>query len=226
MSLWTRIASLFEVKANAALDRFEDPRETLEAAYAKALAALADARRGVVEVLTSEKRLEFEAEALRAGGERHTEAARAAALAGDDAAARRALEREAFVALQRDRLLAEVAQLGAQRVALESLTEGMRQRVELFRTEKLALGARYAAAKAATRAGAHAAGLSSGMEDVAAMVERAHAKARDAQARAAALVALAQADDPPLAEGGRIDEASIETRLAALKVARPKPLSG
>jgi len=226
MSLWTRILSLFEVKTNAALDRFEDPRETLEAAYGKAVAALADARRSVVEVMTSEKRLELEADALRASGERYMQAARDAALVGDDAAARRALEREAFVALQRDRLLAEVAQLHAQRVALESLTEGMRQRVELFRTEKLALGARYAAAQAATRAGTHAVGLSSGMEDVAAMVERAHDKARDAQARAAALVAFAQADDAPLAEGERIDEARLEARLAALKVAGPKPLSG
>lgn len=225
MSLWTRLVSLLEVRTNAALDRFEDPRETLEAAYAKAVAALADARRGVVEVLTSEKRLELEAEALRAGGERHTASARDAALAGDDAAARRALEREAFVALQRDRLLAEVAQLRAQRVALESLTEGMRQRVELFRTEKIALGARYAAAKAATRAGAHAAGLSAGMEDISAMVERAHEKARDAQARAAALMALALTDDAPLVEGGRIDEAGIESRLVALKSA-PRPLSG
>jgi phage shock protein A len=226
MSLWTRIVSLFEAKTNAALDRFEDPRETLEAAYAKALAALADARRGVVEVMTSEKRLELEAEALRAGGERHTQAARDAAGAGDDAAARRALEREAFVALQRDRLLREIGALHEQRIALESLAERTRRRVELFRTEKLALGARYAAAKAVSLAGAHAAGLSSGMEDVAVMVGRAHEKARDAQARAAALLALAQADDQPLGEAGLIDAARVEARLSALMNAPPRPLSG
>jgi phage shock protein A len=226
MSLWTRIVSLFEVKANAALDRIEDPRETLEAAYAKGLAALADARRGVIEVLTGEKRLELEADALRASAERYTQAARDAALAGDDATARRALEREALVTVQRERLFGEIAQLHAQRVALESLAEGMRQRVELFRTEKLALGTRYAAAKVAAQAGAHAAGLSAGMADVAAMVERAHEKARDAQARAAALMALAQADARASADGGVIDAARVEARLAELKNAPPRQLSG
>ena len=65
MSLWSRLMSVFGAKVQAALDRVEDPRETLEAAYQKQLAALADARRGVAEVLTSEKRLELEAESLR-----------------------------------------------------------------------------------------------------------------------------------------------------------------
>jgi len=65
MSLWRRFISFFGVKANAAMDRLEDPRETLEVAYRKQLAAVQDARRGVADVLTSEKRLEMEAESLR-----------------------------------------------------------------------------------------------------------------------------------------------------------------
>ncbi len=215
MSVWTRFVSFFGVKATAAMDRLEDPRETLELAYRKQLDAVADARRGVADVLTSEKRLELEAESLRATGDRFARSAAEAASAGDDAAARRALEREAIAATQRERLETEVVQVRAQRVALESLAERMQQRADMFRTEKLALGARYAAARATTRAGENVTGLSSGMEDVAAMVERAQEKAREAQARAAALMQLAGSDAS--ASNVRVDEARIEARLRALK---------
>jgi phage shock protein A len=216
MSLWSRFVSFFGVKANAAMDRFEDPRETLEVAYRKQLAAVQDARRGVADVLTSEKRLELEAESLRVTSERHTIAAKRALSEGDEATARRALEREAFVTVQSERLLGEVAQIRAQRMMLESLAERMQERAEMFRTEKLALGARYAAAKAATQAGENVTGLSTGMEDVAAMVERAQEKAREAQARAAALMQLS--DARATTDGvARVDEARIAARLAALK---------
>jgi phage shock protein A len=216
MSLWRRFISFFGVKANAAMDRLEDPRETLEVAYRKQLAAVQDARRGVADVLTSEKRLEMEAESLRVTSERHTIAAKRALSDGDEAAARRALEREAFLTVQSERLVGEVAQIRAQRKMLESLAERMQERAEMFRTEKLALGARYTAARAATHAGENVTGLSSGMEDVAAMVERAQEKARDAQARAAALMQLS--DARATTDGGvGIDEARLDARLAALR---------
>jgi hypothetical protein len=86
----------------------------------------------------------------------------------------------------------------------------------MFRTEKLALGARYAAARAATEAGENVTGLSSGMEEVAAMVERAQEKAREAQARAAALMQLS--DARATTDGGAgVDAAGIDARLVAIK---------
>jgi phage shock protein A len=222
MSLWRRFVSFFGVKANAAMDRFEDPRETLEVAYRKQLAAVQDARRGVADVLTSEKRLELEAESLRVTSERHTIAAKRALSEGDEATARRALEREAFVNVQSERLLGEVAQIRAQRKMLESLAERMQERADMFRTEKLALGARYVAAKAATQAGENVTGLSSGMEDVAKMVERAQEKAREAQARAAALMQLSDAR-ASTGDGVGVDEARIDARLAAMKSGESAP---
>ena len=223
MSLWSRLMSVFGAKVQAALDRVEDPRETLEAAYQKQLAALADARRGVAEVLTSEKRLELEAESLRGKAERQAQSAAAAAGAGDDAAARTALEREAFVSAQRERLLGEVADVRAQRLGLEALAGRIRQRVEQFRTEKIALGARYVAAKATSRAGETVTGLSSDMEDVANMVERARDKAMEAQARAAALMQLA--GNAGTGAAFVVDEPAIQARLTALKNASPARLT-
>jgi phage shock protein A len=225
MSLWGRLAAVFGARANAALDAFEDPRETLDAAYARAFAAWREARRSVVEVLTGEKRLELEAQSLRAGGERHAQAARDAVRAGDDEAARRALRREAAVSFAGERLCDELAHLREQRVALEALAERMRERVDYFRAEKLALGARYAAAKATARAGADAAGLSEGTAGVAAAVERARETARDAQARAAALLQLEAGETLGLAPSGRAADARLEARLASLKTSPPQ-LSG
>ncbi|MBD5656352.1 MAG: PspA/IM30 family protein [Candidatus Eremiobacteraeota bacterium] len=215
MGLWRRIATLFGAKANAALDRFEDPRETLEVAYGKEVAALQEARRGVADVLTSEKRLELEAAALQAAVERATATARDAARAGDDAGAARALGREAFAEVQRERMLEEAAAVRAQRLALEAMTDRLQQRVERFRTEKLALGARYTVAKATARAGESVAGLSDDTAEIARIVERARDASRDAQARAAALVELSGTND--VSTSVRSDDARVQARLAALK---------
>ena len=220
MSLWTRLVAFLGARGHATLDRLEDPRETLEAAYRTQLSALHDVRRGVADVLTSEKRIELETETLRGAVERATASAAEAVARGDDAAARTALEREAFTNAQRERLLGELASLHAQRVALAETAERMQRRVELFRTEKLALGARYEAARATSRAGESVAGLGDDMAEVARGVERARDASRDAQARAAAVTELANA---PSAEFG-IDATRIDARLAALKAHRPPEL--
>ena len=48
MGLWQRFTLLFKSKANTALDKAEDPRETLDYSYEKQLALLQKVRRGVV----------------------------------------------------------------------------------------------------------------------------------------------------------------------------------
>ncbi len=172
---------------NAELDAREDPLRALDAAYAKEVQTSREAQRGVAEVLTGQKRLELEAESLRLSAERYA----AAASDGDE----RALERAAFVKMQRERLLEAIDDLRAQRALLEATAEKIRQRTELFRTEKLALSARYAAAKASARAGAHVTGLSDEAAAAADAVERARDAARDVLARAAALAEMATGDD-------------------------------
>jgi len=224
VSLWRRLPNLFDAKAHAALDRAEDPVESMEVAYRTQISALEEARRGVADVLTSEKRLEIEVHGLDAAGARSTPAATEAVRAGDDETARRALEREAFLSHQRERLLSEIADVRAQRLTLEATTERLRQRVELLRTEKLALAARYRTAKAAVRAGEHVTGLTDEMSEIVQMVERARDKSRDVQARAAALAELA--DSSPAAAFERSDAARIEARLTMLKGAETKTLTG
>jgi phage shock protein A len=169
-------------RLNGELDAREDPMRALEAAYAKEVQTSREAQRGVAEVLTGQKRLELEAESLRLSAERYA----SAAAAGDE----RGRERAGFVTMQRERLLEAIDDLRAQRALLEATAEKIRQRAELFRTEKLALSARYAAAKASARAGEHITGLSDEAAAAADAVERARDAARDVLARAAALAEL------------------------------------
>jgi phage shock protein A len=218
VSLWERLRTFFTGKTNAALDRLEDPAELLDVAYRKQVDALQAVKRGVADVLTAEKRLEIEAQQIRGAGARFHAAARQAAARGDESAARRLLEREAFADFQFGRLQTDVAEVRAQREALEESARTLEERVQLFRTQKLALGAKYAAAKAAAHAGETLTGLSEPMTDVVAMVERAREKSLQMQARAEALAQLAASDAIPASEAGeRIDATMIDRRLAALK---------
>ena len=49
MSIGRRIATLFRVKANKALDRAEDPREMLDYSYEQQLEMVQKVRRGLAE---------------------------------------------------------------------------------------------------------------------------------------------------------------------------------
>ena len=64
MSLMKRMSLIFRAKANKALDRAEDPRETLDYSYQRQLELLPKVRRGVADVATSRKRVELQVNQL------------------------------------------------------------------------------------------------------------------------------------------------------------------
>ena len=65
MSVMKRVSLIFKSKANKALDRMEDPRETLDYSYQRQLEMLTQVRRGVADVATSRKRVELQMNSLR-----------------------------------------------------------------------------------------------------------------------------------------------------------------
>ncbi len=65
MGIGRRLALIFKAKANKALERAEDPRETLDYSYEKQLELLQKVRRGVADVATSRKRLELQMQQLQ-----------------------------------------------------------------------------------------------------------------------------------------------------------------
>ena len=52
-----RISTIFRAKANSALDKAEDPGETLDYSYQRQLEMLTKVRRGVADVAMSSKRI-------------------------------------------------------------------------------------------------------------------------------------------------------------------------
>ena len=60
MGLWSRFMLIFKSKASRALDRAENPTETLDYSYEKQLELLQNVKRGVADVVTAKKRLELQ----------------------------------------------------------------------------------------------------------------------------------------------------------------------
>ena len=65
MGLMRRFSNLFKAKASKTLDKYEDPRETLDYSYERTLEMLQKMRRAVADVATSRKRIELQAQQLQ-----------------------------------------------------------------------------------------------------------------------------------------------------------------
>jgi phage shock protein A len=199
MGLWQRFKMIFKAKANKALDRAEDPRETLDYSYEKQLELLQKVRRGVADVATSRKRLELQLQNLATQESKLENQARAALAQGREDLAREALTRRSGLHQQIADLQAQLADLQAQEEKLTVSAQQLQSKVDAFRTRKETLKATYSAAEAQTKIGEAFAGLSSELGDVGLAVQRAEDKTAQMQARAAAideLVATGALEDP------------------------------
>src|SRR6266853_6056561 len=100
MSVMKRVSLIFRSKANKALDRMEDPRETLDYSYQTQLELLQKVRRGVADVATSRKRVELQMNQLQQTTGKLDRQARDSLAAGREDLAREALGRKAGVQAQ------------------------------------------------------------------------------------------------------------------------------
>src|SRR5205807_1766203 len=60
MGFFSRLATFFHIKANAALDKAEDPGQVMDYSYSKQVEQLQQLRRSIADVVTNEKRLEMQ----------------------------------------------------------------------------------------------------------------------------------------------------------------------
>ena len=228
MGLWQRFKMIFKAKANKALDRAEDPRETLDYSYEKQLELLQKVRRGVADVATSRKRLELQLQTLGKQEVKLEEQARAALANGREDLAREALTRRSGLHQQIADLQAQLADLQGQEEKLTVAAQQLQGKVDAFRTRKETLKATYSAAEAQTQIGEAFAGLSSELGDVGLAVQRAEDKTAQMQARASAideLVATGALEDATgMGKDGltlelerMASENEVESQLAALK---------
>src|SRR5512139_3735751 len=145
MGLWQRFTLIFKSKASKALDKAEDPRETLDYSYEKQLELLQKVRRGVADVATSKKRLELQAAKLEQSVEKLDGQARQALGANREDLARVALERKKGVQLQLQGIDEQRATLQAEQDKLVLAEQRLTAKVEAFRTRKETIKAQYTA---------------------------------------------------------------------------------
>ncbi|MGH8840447.1 MAG: PspA/IM30 family protein, partial [Jiangellaceae bacterium] len=87
MGILQRMSMIFRAKADKALDRAEDPRETLDYSYNKQRELLVKVRRGVADVATSRKRIEVQMSQLSGqSGKLQEQAQKALSLGREDLA--------------------------------------------------------------------------------------------------------------------------------------------
>ncbi len=182
MGLWQRFTLIFKSKANSALNKAEDPRQTLDYSYEKQLELLQKVRRGVADVATSRKRLELQIQGLNQQEAKLEGQARAALAAGREDLAREALTRRSGLHQQIEDLQIQLAQLQEQEEKLTVAAQQLQSRVESFRTRKETIKATYSAAEAQTKINEAVAGISSELGDVGLAVQRAEEKTAEMQA--------------------------------------------
>ena len=229
MSLWQRITLIFRSKANKALDRAEDPRETLDYSYQRQLELLGKVRRGVADVATSRKRVELQVNQLEQQSQKLHDQAQKALSMGREDLAREALTRKSGLQGQISDLKVQHAQLQGEEEKLTLASQRLQAKVESFRTKKETIKATYTAAEAQTRINEAFSGLSEEMGDVGMAVQRAEDKTAQMQARAGAideLIASGALDDASSINRGddisreleaMSSQSDVESELAALK---------
>jgi phage shock protein A len=227
MGLMKRLSNVFRAKANKALDRAEDPRETLDYSYERQLEMLQQVRRGVADVATSRKRVELQAQQLQQKGAKLQDQARQALEAGREDIAREALSRRQALASQMEGLRSQHEQLEAEETKLSQASSRLQAKVDAFRTRKETIKATYTAAEAQTRVGEALGGISEEMSDVGLAMQRAEDKTLQMQSRAGAidelmasgaLDDLSASSDPIQAELDQIAATSdVDNELEAMK---------
>jgi phage shock protein A len=219
MGFWQRFSTVFKAKANKAIDRLEDPRETLDYSYEKQLEMLQKVKRGLLDVATSRKRLELQGQQLQAKAAKLFEQAKQAMAAGREDLAREALTRRAAIEPELESLKTQHAQLQAEEAKLTEFSKRLSTHIEAFRTRKETIKASYTAAEAQTKVGEALSGISDDWGDIGLAVQRAEDKTASLQARAGAIDELlaSGALDDLSTPGDRID-AELGRAVAASQV--------
>ena len=187
MSIFQRIAALFGAKANKALDKAENPNETLDYSYQKQLELLQKVRRGVADVATSRKRLELQMTQLEQQQSKLSGQAQKAMEMNREDLAREALTRKSGLDQQITDLQSQHEGLQGEEQKLTMASQRLQAKVDAFRTKKETLKATYNAADAQSKIGEAFSGISEELGDVGLAVQRAEDKTASLQARAGAV---------------------------------------
>ena len=202
MGFFSRLATFFHIKANAALDKAEDPGQVMDYSYSKQVEQLQQLRRSIADVVTNEKRLEMQQTQLIQKTNTLDQQALQALQANREDLARMALQRKETLLTQINSYEQQLAQLKTQEEKLVSMERTVSARVEAFRTQKEMVKAQYNAAQAQVKINETVTGISNEMSEMNLAMQRAQDKVLDMQARANAMESLI--DQGTLSEQGMI----------------------
>ena len=232
MGVLSRMSTVVKSKMNRLLDQAEDPREMLDYSYEKQMEMLRNVKRGVVEMVSTKRRLELQAQKAQENVSKLDVQARKALEMGREDLARVALERKQSALTELEGLDQQVAGLELEQEKLTKAEQRLQAKVQAFKTRKEIVKAQYSAAQAQVRIGSALSGISEEMGDVTLAVERAEDKTEALRAKAGAideLVATGVLDDPTTAGQDDVSReldklsasAGVEAELAALKAGLP-----
>jgi phage shock protein A len=190
MGIARRIAELYEVKMNAALDRATDPREMLDYSYGQLQDLLTGVRRAVTEIAASGNRAERQVSGLQRAADRLGGQAEQAVTAGREDLARQALARRTAILAQVADLRDQQATLRSEQEKLAAAGRRLEAKIEAFRIQKETIKAAYTAARAHADIAEAFAGISGEMGDADMATRRAEDQAAELGARASALDSL------------------------------------
>ncbi|GAP63745.1 phage shock protein A [Ardenticatena maritima] len=187
MGLLSQFMTIIRAKISQLLEGAEDPAATLDYSYQRQLQLLQNVKRGLVEVVTSRRRLELQAEKLREKITKLEDQARQALAAGREDLARLALQRKQTAAMQLADLEQQIQQLAAEQQRLQDAEARLEAKIEAFRTRKETIKAQYSAAEAQVKINEAVTGLGEEMADITMAIERIESKTEEMKARASAI---------------------------------------
>lgn len=206
---------IFRAKADKALDKAEDPRETLDYSYQRQLELLQKVRRGVADVATSRKRVELQANGLNSQIDKLNQQAQKALESSREDLAREALTRKSGLQQQLGDLQTQHAQLQEEEEKLSRASQRLQAKVDSFRTRKETIKASYNAAQAQTRINEAFSGIGEEMGDVGMAIQRAEDKTSQMQARAGAIDELLASGTLEDSTGQAKDDLTVELEQLA-----------
>jgi len=185
-----RISTIVRAKSSAAVDRAENPAETLDYAYERQREELQNVKRGIAELATAKKGMQNRKSELSQQAETLDTQAREAVAGGHEDLARAALERKRQILEEAAAADQQAAELQRQQDELTASEQKLGERLEAFRAKKELAKAQYSAAKAEVMISGAETGAGSGTDDLAAAVQRTLDKTEDMTARAASMKEL------------------------------------
>lgn len=226
MGTLDRFATIVKSKIHKLLNRWEDPRETLDYSYEKQMELLRQVKRSLTDVVTAKKRLELQKIQLEEKARQWEDQARRALQQNREDLARQALSRKAEMEAQAQALVSQIQELQQEQEKLQQAEAQLSAKVESFRSQKEIIKAQYSAAEASVKIGEALTGLSKEMADVGQAIQRAQDKTAQMKARSAAIDELVQEGileepgpkDPVLRELDQLEaKEKVEKDLQRLK---------